>query len=128
MSDKAYKITFSGEVMPNLEVETVKSNLVLMLDIPPEKVEQMFCGQEIVIKRFDTLAEAQLRQQKLEKAGAISHIRRSGEEQEKPKRPLKKENIVGKVVGTIRDHSRRSRNHSKFSRLFSSVIDSQKRA
>lgn len=128
MSDKPYKIIFSGEVMPNLEVETVKSNLVLMLDIPPEKVERMFSGQEIIIKRLDTLADAQIRQQKLEKAGAISHIRHSNEGREEPKNTLKKRNIIGKVVGTIRDHSRRSRNHSKFSRLFSSVIDYQKRA
>jgi hypothetical protein len=128
MSNKPYTIVFSGEVMPNMEVETVKSNLVLMLDIPHEKVEQMFCDQEIVIKRFETLADAQLRQQKLEKAGAISHIRRSGEDQEKPKRPLKKENFVGKLVGTIRDHSRKSGNHSKFSRFFASVIDYKKHA
>lgn len=128
MTSKPFKIVFSGEIMPNLEIETVKSNLVLMLDIPPEKVERMFTGEEIVIKRLATLAEAQIRQQKLEKAGAICHIRHPGNDRKEPKKTTERKNIVRKVVGTIRNHSQRSRNQSKFSGLFSSITSEKRRA
>lgn len=127
MSDKPYEIFFSGEVLPHLDVETVKSNLVLMFDIPPEKVERLFCDQEVIVKRVDTFANAHLRQQQLEEAGLVCHIRHMDDRKEVSE-SLGMREVMGRVVETIKDHSRKSHNNSKFSRLLSSVIDYRKRA
>ena len=128
MSDKPYEIFFAGDVFPHLEVETVKSNLVLMFDIPPEKVECLFCGEEIVVKRFDTFADAHLHQQQFEQAGLICHIRHMDDIKKERENRLDMRNIAGRFVKTIREHSRKSQNHSRFSRLFSSLIEHKKRA
>lgn len=102
MSDKPYKIVFSGKVKANQEIDTVKNNLVLMLNLTPERVESMFSGKEIVIKRFETLAAAQLRQIKLEKAGIICQIKKHGEEKRREKPRQKEENILEKFADTLK--------------------------
>lgn len=98
MSIKPYKIIFFGEVKANHDVDSVKNNLVLMLDLSPDRVEKMFSGKKIVIKRSETLAEAQVRQIKLEKAGIICHIEKKGHR----KKGRQEESILGKLAGTIK--------------------------
>lgn len=50
MQEAHFKIVFNGELMPDMPVETVKSNLARLFKTDASKVERLFGGQDAVIK------------------------------------------------------------------------------
>jgi hypothetical protein len=75
--NKPYVVVFTGEIVSFVDVDTVKSNLVLSTGIPDAKVAQLFGGGEVVLKRYATTAEAERLADKFYQAGAICDIRDS---------------------------------------------------
>ena len=76
--NKPYIVVFTGELVLGAEIDTVKSNLVLMTGISEAKVEKLFQREgEVVLKHYATTAEAELLADKFYQAGVICDIRDS---------------------------------------------------
>ncbi len=50
-SNKTWKITFRGDVLPGLNKDMVKKDCVQMLKLPAEKVDRMFSGRDITLRK-----------------------------------------------------------------------------
>lgn len=74
MSDSRYSVIFTGKIKPELSVETVTSNLVLDIGLAPEKAGLLLRQGRVVLKRCDTVVDAQRLAEKLDRAGAICII------------------------------------------------------
>ena len=76
--NKPYIVVFTGEIVAGADLNTVKSNLVLMTGISEAKAEKLFKRDgEVVLKHFATTAEAERVADKFFQAGAICDIRDS---------------------------------------------------
>jgi hypothetical protein len=75
--NKPYVVIFTGEIMPNVDIGTVKSNLVLSTGISDTKAAQLFGRGEVVLKHYATTAEAERLADKFYQAGALCDIRDS---------------------------------------------------
>ncbi|PNG62061.1 hypothetical protein SC81_23165, partial [Vibrio vulnificus] len=54
-----FKIVFSGELMPDASLETVKDNLARLFKSEPGKIDALFGGRPVVLKRELPEAEAE---------------------------------------------------------------------
>jgi hypothetical protein len=50
-SNQTWKIKFKGEVLPGLNIDMVKKDCVQMLKLPADKVDRMFSGREITLRK-----------------------------------------------------------------------------
>ncbi|MCQ4296258.1 DUF805 domain-containing protein [Pseudomonas stutzeri] len=73
MQEAHFKIVFSGELMPDVPLETVKSNLAMLFKTDASKVERLFNGQAAVIKSKLSGEEADKYLGALRRAGAKAH-------------------------------------------------------
>ena len=73
--NKPYVVIFTGEISPNLDVATVKSNLVLSTALSDAKAAKLFGRGEVVLKHYATIAEAERLADKFYQAGALCEIR-----------------------------------------------------
>lgn len=71
MSDKRYQVVFTGKLVPNADMATVKANLVLDIGLSEEKVERMLSSSRVVLKRFPSVADAQRLIERMERAGVL---------------------------------------------------------
>ncbi len=78
MSDKRYQLVYTGKLKAGLDVETVKSNLILSLGISAEKASQLVKDEPRMLKHFATAVEAQVMAEKFEQAGVICVVRDGG--------------------------------------------------
>jgi len=51
MTDHLYKVVFSGQISEDISLEEVKNNLSKNLRLPREKVERLFSGNPLVVKK-----------------------------------------------------------------------------
>jgi hypothetical protein len=70
MADVTYAIVFSGEIVEGFQVISVKSHLAKMLKLTPEKMQVLFSGKPVVLKRTADKAEAAKYGGALKKVGA----------------------------------------------------------
>lgn len=70
MADTTYAIVFSGEIVEGFQVISVKAHLAKMLKASPEKMQVLFSGKPIVLKRTTDKAEAAKYGGALKKVGA----------------------------------------------------------
>lgn len=70
MSEARYKILFSGQVLPDFPLETVKANLAQLFKSDAARIEALFGGQEVALKRDLADAEADRYLAALQRAGA----------------------------------------------------------
>lgn len=76
MSEARYKIMFSGQVLPDFSLDTVKSNLAQLFKSGPDKIEALFSGQPVALKRDLADQEADRYLSALQRAGAeVSKVR-----------------------------------------------------
>jgi hypothetical protein len=74
MSDKRYLVFYTGRTKPGVDIETVKSNLVLSMGIAEGKAHTLLNGGRKLLKRYATSVEAQVLADKLELAGVICDV------------------------------------------------------
>jgi hypothetical protein len=79
MSEQHYDIFFRGEVLDGFELDAVKTQVGQLFKAPPEKVEQLFSGKVIPLKKDLDKATAAKFKQALEKAGAKIYIKLAAE-------------------------------------------------
>lgn len=82
--NKPYVVIFTGEIMPNADIDTVRSNLVLSVGISDAKAARLFGRGEVVLKHYATTAEAERLADKFYQAGALCEIRDSRHSSKNP--------------------------------------------
>jgi hypothetical protein len=75
MADVTYAIVFSGEIVEGFQAISVKAHLAKMLKASPKKIETLFSGKTIVMKRTADKAEAAKYGSALKKVGADVRVK-----------------------------------------------------
>ena len=70
MNQPRYKIVFDGQLMPEASLETVKDNLARLFKSDPARIENLFSGAPVALKRDLGEGEAEQYLNALQKAGA----------------------------------------------------------
>ncbi|MEH6486363.1 MULTISPECIES: DUF805 domain-containing protein [Pseudomonas] len=70
MNQARYKIVFSGELMPDAALDTVKENLARLFKSDVSKINDLFSGRNVAIKRNLAESEADQYISALQRAGA----------------------------------------------------------
>lgn len=78
MTDARYKIVFDGQLMPDMALETVKENLARLFKSEPSKIDALFSGSPLALKRDLAEAEADKYLAALHKAGARARKENEG--------------------------------------------------
>ena len=71
MTDTRYKIVFDGQLMPEMALDTVKSNLARLFKSDQSKIDALFSGSPVALKRDLAEAEADKYLAALRQAGAL---------------------------------------------------------
>lgn len=74
MSDKRYLVFYTGKTKPSLDIETVRSNLVLSMGIADSKAQLLLDGGRKLLKRCATSVDAQVLAEKFDQAGVICEV------------------------------------------------------
>jgi hypothetical protein len=75
MPEPQYDIFFRGEILGGFELDVVKANVGQLFKASPDKIEQLFSGKIIPLKKDLDKATAAKFKQALEKAGAKIYIK-----------------------------------------------------
>jgi len=71
---KRYKVTFSGQIAPGQQIETVKTNIAALYKVPVERCASMFTGRVVIVKENLDYDTAQKYHKAFSKTGAICQI------------------------------------------------------
>jgi len=69
MTEARYKIVFDGQLMPEMALETVKNNLARLFKSDQSKIDALFSGSPVALKRDLAEAEADKYLAALQQAG-----------------------------------------------------------
>lgn len=87
MSETSYEVVFRGDVVPGQSIVDVKQRLAELFAADPDRIDGMFSGRPVVIKRGLDQPTAERYQASMQKAGAVVDIRpaaSSGESSTQP--------------------------------------------
>ena len=73
MSDALYNIVFQGKIQADFDLQQVKDNLGKLFSAGEDKIDMMFSGKPIAIKKSVDQATALKYLQAMKKSGAIAH-------------------------------------------------------
>ncbi len=74
MADQHFAVVFSGRLTDGAEPTQVRNNLANLFNVEPAKVERMFTGKPVLVKKDLDEAKAKSYVAALAKAGAIAEI------------------------------------------------------
>ena len=74
MTDQTYQVVFRGQIAPDASVETVKANLAKLFKTDETKIERLFTGREVVLKKGLGQEEGDRYRALLAKAGALCDL------------------------------------------------------
>lgn len=75
MSDELFEVAFSGQVSDTADSDNVKARVGKMFHADAAKIDQLFSGKRVVIKKNIDRATAEKYQNALSKAGAIVEVK-----------------------------------------------------
>ncbi|WJN60096.1 DUF805 domain-containing protein [Pseudomonas sp. SO81] len=78
MTDTRYKIVFDGQLMPEMTLDTVKDNLARLFKSDQSKIDALFSGSPVALKRDLAEAEADKYLAALQQAGALVRKEQEG--------------------------------------------------
>jgi hypothetical protein len=78
MADPSFDVVFAGQILEGVDPQRVRANVAKLFDIDAARVEKLFSGQRIVIKKDVGAAAAQKYQAVMAKAGAVVEIVEKG--------------------------------------------------
>lgn len=81
MSEQRYEVVFRGDVVPGQSIVEVKQRLAELFGADSARIDGMFSGRPVVIKRNLDQETAQRYQTSIRKAGAVVDIRAVAESQ-----------------------------------------------
>lgn len=79
MADKRYSVIFTGRIVDGAEPAAVKANLAKLFRVDAERVESMFAGKPLVIKKNLDAEKARSYRDALAKAGAAVSVVEEGD-------------------------------------------------
>lgn len=106
MSDARYNIVFDGSLVPGADPAAVRANLGRLFRMTPERVEALFSGKRMVLKRDADQATAMKFRAALKQAGAQCQMLETAPAVEIVTKAAPKTELVSdgnrEMVGTIR--------------------------
>lgn len=75
MSDELFEVAFSGQIKDGADLEQVKTKVGTMFKADATKLEHLFSGKRMVIKKNIDQATANKYQKALENAGAVCEVK-----------------------------------------------------
>ena len=84
MSEQRYEVVFRGDVVPGESIVDVKQRLAELFGADSARIDGMFSGRPVVVKRNIDQETAQHYQASMRKAGAVVDIRTTSETQLEP--------------------------------------------
>ncbi len=75
MAEGEFQVVFRGEITGDQPVEVVKQQLANLFRMPPERVEALFSGKPVVVKKNIDEATARRLEQAFLRAGATCEVR-----------------------------------------------------
>lgn len=79
MEEHTYRIVFHGRIGHGQEPAIVKERLSEMFKLESARIEQLFCGSPIVVKKKLSIELAHKYKQRFEQSGALCDIEREGD-------------------------------------------------
>jgi Tfp pilus assembly protein PilE len=80
MGGSAYRIVFKGEISEGADINEVKGKIGQSFKIDPAKLDELFSGKRMIVKRNSTLEICEKTKEAFEKAGAICQIEEEKEQ------------------------------------------------
>lgn len=74
MADQQFNVVFKGELVKGASAEQVKNNLAKLFKAEPSKLDNLFTGKAVIIKKGLDLAGADKYQAVLRRAGAVVEL------------------------------------------------------
>jgi hypothetical protein len=74
MAEGSYQVVFSGRIIDGAELDMVKHNVARVFNIDAERVEKLFCGRRLILKKQIDQATAEKYQITMQRAGALCEI------------------------------------------------------
>ena len=71
MAEGSYQVIFSGQIIEGAELEMVKRNVAHIFTLDPERVEKLFCGRRLILKKQIDRLTAEKYQSTMQRAGAV---------------------------------------------------------
>lgn len=121
MSEKRYLVVFTGKTNHGMDVETVKSNLLIALNLPSDKLDRMFCDRELLIKRCISATEAERIAHRFTDAGAECYVIDSLNHAENPGKQSNSSSSLLRLLKVSPKRSEQSDNSSTLYRRISSL-------
>lgn len=72
MAEARFRIAYKGEIVEGYELSAVKASMAQLFKATADKIEPLFCGKKVIIKRDLDLASAGKYQQAMQDIGAVA--------------------------------------------------------
>lgn len=74
MADQQYQVIFRGEIAPDTRIEEVKANLAKLFKTDDARIERLFSGKAVVLKKGICREDGERYRALIEKAGALCKV------------------------------------------------------
>ena len=74
MAKGSYQVIFSGKIIEHADIDMVKANVARTFSMPPDRIEKLFSGRRLVLKKDLDQATAERYRSTLQRAGALCEI------------------------------------------------------
>jgi len=74
MAKGSYQVIFSGKIIEHADLDMVKANVARVFSMPPDRIEKLFSGRRLVLKKELDQATAERYRATLQRAGALCEI------------------------------------------------------
>lgn len=74
MAEGNYQVIFSGQIIDGADLDMVKRNVSRVFNLDADKVEKLFCGRRLILKKQIDQATAEKYQSTMQRAGALCEI------------------------------------------------------
>jgi len=91
MAKGSYQVIFSGKIIAHADLDMVKANVARTFSMPPEKIEKLFSGRRLVLKKDLDHATAERYQHTLKRAGALCELEDTSANPAQETSPVKEE-------------------------------------
>jgi len=81
MAQGTYQVIFSGKIIEHADLDMVKTNVARVFSLDTDKVEKLFSGKRLVLKKDIDQSTAERYKVTLQRAGALCEIEDSAAEQ-----------------------------------------------
>jgi len=74
MAKGSYQVIFGGKILEHADIDMVKANVARVFSLPSDRIEKLFSGRRIVLKKDIDQATAERYKATLQRAGALCEI------------------------------------------------------